>query len=304
MDSTSPASPVISPMRAAFMPPRRKRTILVLALCAVLLLAAWAGAWFLQRPTGMRHYLLLGRDQWGEHNDRGRTDVMLMVTLDFDGSRVLTTSFLRDTQITLPKGGQGKLNTLAQAYGDAAVADYVSETYGVAIDGVFSVNFTSMMRILDAVGGVTVTLSPAEVRYLRVNAGDYPPDFNLHEGDCLLNGAQAVAYMRCRKLDSDMGRVNRQANVLAALMQQVRHMGASKALGLVPTFAGTYTTDLPLADQLSLARDAFRLRYAPLSRHQIPSEGTFRYGSLEGSSVLVINQEKNAALFSQFLQGK
>lgn len=295
---------VHDPVIKAAAPRRRKRWVWIFVVCLLSVVLTAAGLWFSHRPTGMRHYLLLGRDQWGVTNDVGRTDVMMLVSLDYDRQGVLLTSFLRDTQITLPKGGKDRLNTLAQYYGDQALADYLTDTYGIDIAGTFSVNFTSMMHILDAVGGITVDLTAAEVRYLRKQAGDYGAEFTLREGPCKINGAQAVAYMRCRSLDNDMGRTMRQANVLQALMQQVRGMQSAQVIQLVPQLAGRYTTNVALTEQLALARDAFTLRNAELCRHQIPADGTFRYASLRGGSVLSMNEEKNKALFAAFLRGE
>lgn len=298
-------SPVVhDSVPIATIPRRRKRWGWILVTCTLIVALAGASLWLTSRPTGMGHYLLLGRDQWGVSNDLGRTDVMMLVSLDYDRQRVLLTSFLRDTQITLPKGGKDRLNTLAQYYGDQALASYLTETYGIDIAGVFSVNFTSMMHILDAVGGITVDLTAAEVRYLRKQAGDYGAEFTLHEGPCKINGAQAVAYMRCRALDNDMGRTMRQSNVLQALMKQARGMRSSQVVQLVPQLAGSYTTDMALTEQIALARDAFSLRNAELHRHQIPADGTFRYASLRGGSVLRMNEEKNKELFAAFLRGE
>ena len=302
----SPATPV-DPVSPAAAPPRRHKRRNLLIAAAVLLLAAALGfLWVSQRPTGMRHYLVLGRDGWGGRptaNAEGRTDAMMLITLDFDGQRVIATSLLRDTQVTMPGGGQNKLNTVASFYDDATLADYLSQTYSIDISGTFSANFSSMVGILDALDGVTVSLTSSELRYLRREAGDYP-GYPLHEGECLLNGAQALAYMRCRALDSDVGRTQRQTNVVRAVMNKATTLRASQLLSVVRGLYGSFATDVALTDLLGLARDAYTLRSAPLVRHQIPAEGTFRYGELRGGSVLIMNQEKNTALFEALLAGE
>jgi len=284
--------------------PKRFRRF-VLILLALLLLVAAAGATFLfaVRPTGIRHYLLVGKDSWnGLTPSEGRTDVMMLVTLDFEANRIFMTSFLRDTLVNMPRGGQNRLNTMAQRHGDDALRRYLEDTYNIRIDGMFGLNFWGAIRVVDALGGVTVDLTPAEVSYLRRT---FPsPKYTLHAGLCKLSGAQALEYMRCRKLDSDFGRTNRQANVMKALMQEMRGVSLDKALLLVPELGGFFATDLGLGEQLSLARDLYTLRNARVNHHQVPANGTFRYATLRGASVLKIDVEKNKSLLEAFWAGR
>ncbi len=282
-------------LRVAWLPENRKRTIRRALMLLGAALLVWLALWLLARPIGMRHYLVLGRDGWGIHQDDGRTDAMAVITLDYTGNRVLFTSFLRDTKIKLPQGGENRLNTLAQYHGDQALKAYLEQQYHIKISGVVSANFTAMVYILDALGGVTITITKQEANYLREHAGDYP-GYALHEGDCLLNGAQALAYMRCRMLDDDGGRVNRQSMVVQALMKS--RLSVGKVLRAVKQLSGSYATDLSLGEQLSLVRDAFSLRRAELVRFQIPAPNTFRYG---GDSMLVIDEEKNQQLYQKLL---
>lgn len=306
-----PSSPLDEILDSASQPPapRRKRgRRWVAAALALLLVAGVAAALNLGAgaPTGVRHYLLVGKDHWGEatSDDAGRTDVMLLITLDYDTPGLAMTSFLRDTLIDMPTGGQNRLNTLARKHGDAALREYVERTYGIGIEGMLSINFTGVVRVLDALGGVSVELTGAEAAYIRREVGDFAGEPPLHKGLCRLNGAQALSYMRCRKLDNDFGRANRQANVLSALMREAGDMTLGEALQAVPGIAACYSTDLSLGEQLELVRGAYALRAAPLRRHQIPAEGTYRYVTVKGASMLKINQEKNKALFDAFLAGE
>jgi len=277
----------------------------VLTLLALLLLIAVAGATFLfaVQPTGVRHYLLIGKDSWdGLTPSEGRTDVMMLVTLNFETNRIFMTSFLRDTLVITPRGGQDRLNTIAQRYGDDVLRKYLEDTYSIHIDGMFSLNFWGAIRVVDALGGVTVDLTSAEVSYLRRTFSG--PRYTLHTGLCKLSGAQALEYMRCRRLDNDFGRTNRQANVMKALMQEMRSVSLNKVLLLMPELGGFFSTDLSLGEQLALARDVYALRNASVNHHQVPASGTFRYTSFRGASVLKIDVAKNKNLLEAFWMGR
>jgi len=284
--------------------PKRIRRYAPFALLLLLLIVMviWI-ATLAVRPVGVQHYLFAGKDNWGglASAELGRADAILLITLDFDAKSVSMTSFLRDTMVDMPGGSKNRLNTLVRIHGDDALRTYIEETYAIDIAGMFSINFTGAVQVIDALGGVTVDLTRAEASYLRRAVGDYGAEYTLHEGPCRLNGAQALGYMRCRSLDSDFGRTNRQANVLNALMQEARGMSLGKVLRIVPEVTGCYTTDLSLGEQLKLARGLFALRAATLRRHQIPSEGTYSFTSVNGASMIKISAEKNKELFAAFL---
>ena len=120
----------------------------------------------------------------------------------------------------------------------------------------------------------------------------------------MLSGAQALEYMRCRKIDSDFGRTNRQANVMKALMQEMRGVALVKALLLVPKLGGFFSTDISLGKQLALTRDVYTLRNASVNYHQVPASGTFSYTTVRKASVLKIDVEKNKRLLEAFLAGR
>ena len=89
---------------------RRRRRIgtLLIVLLAVILAA---GIYLSLRPNGMAHYLLIGVDGWGVNTQgAGRSDVVMLATLDYDRNRVLLTSFARDSLVS-PEGGTCLLYT-------------------------------------------------------------------------------------------------------------------------------------------------------------------------------------------------
>lgn len=278
---------------------RKKWLLIVLAVLLVVLIA-FGISFFATRPTGQRNYLLLGYDGWGKiTTGQGRTDTMLMVTMDFDRNQWLLTSFQRDAQATAPSGTKVKMNTLAQR-GEEVLVAYIQDTYGVEINGVISTNFTGMVLLIDEIGGITVELTEQEAKHLRKTVGDYA-GFALHEGACRINGAQTLGYMRIRALDSDYGRTNRQANTMNAVKERAKQISLTQALSLLGNVQNLYATDLSLAEQAALVRDAYRLRSAPMQHQQIPAPGAYGYGELNGTSVLRFDEGKNRIILRDFL---
>ena len=226
----------------------------------------------------MAHYLLLGIDGWGLNVEgAGRSDVIMLASLDYDHNRVVITSFARDGLVR-PEGytRDVKINSLVRnTAGEQGLIDYIETTYGVPIDGYFVVNFSGAMEIIDVIGGVSVELTDSEVLYLRKKAGDY---------------------------DSDYGRQNRQANVLRAVMDELRDITPGKAIKLLERIARLYRTDLSGAQQIELVKNAVRLRRATLEKYSIPAQNAYSYGEAsDGTSGLKFNLEKHQALLREWL---
>lgn len=275
---------------------------LAVCLAAALLLALLApAAW--AAPKGMAHYLLVGVDGWGLSEEGGaRSDAIIVATLDYDADRVMLVSFARDALVQPSyRKGAVKLNAVVRSsQGDQALVDYIEETFNIPVSGYFLVNFSGAVDIINAIGGVEIELTGPEANYIRVDVGRYD-GYPLEEGRCLLNGAQALSYMRCRTLDNDFGRHSRQADVMRAAFRRLSQLSVLDALRLLDDLLGMYRTDMKVIDQVALVKDALSLRGAQLETHSIPVDGTYRFGrDGSGSSAIEFDLAANQALFWQW----
>jgi len=250
------------------------------------------------------HYLLVGVDGWGINEEgAARSDAIILVSLDYDRDAILLTSFARDS-IVKPSYRKGtvKINTLVRSSeGEHMLAEYLEEAFGLDIQGSFFINFSGTVDLINAIGGVKLRLSADEVDYIRHHAGDYY-GYPLSEGECRLNGAQALYYMRCRNLDNDFGRQGRQGKVLRAVMNELSGITPLRALGLLDDVLGMYRTDLSGGRQIELALRALKLLDADVAVRSLPAEGTYRYGEdSHGTSGLVFDLDRNRELFYKWL---
>ena len=184
---------------ADFRKKHKRLFVLLVALAALALLT------LLLHPRGTRTYLVLGMDNYGSLDETGRSDVMMLVQVDFTRSRIYATTFARDLMVMGEKGSDVKINTIVRRYDEEALVDAIERNFGVRPDGWFRVNFTSVIELVDALGGAEVELTAEEARYVTREAGRYP-DHPLAEGLCRLNGGQALVYARCRQMYNDFGR--------------------------------------------------------------------------------------------------
>ncbi|WP_257348278.1 LytR family transcriptional regulator [Pseudalkalibacillus decolorationis] len=155
--------------------------------------------------------LLMGVDE--RTGDRGRSDTMIVITVNPEDKSMYMFNIPRDTRTEIVgKGFDDKINH-AYAFGGTKMAVETVENFlEVPIDYYIKVNMQSFQDIVDAVGGVTVT-------------NDNPwksPERVYETGEIHLDGDEALGYVRMRKQDprGDLGRNERQREVIKAVINE------------------------------------------------------------------------------------
>ena len=126
-------------------------------------------------------------------------------------------------------------------------------------------------------------------------SGRYP-EYPLSEGVCHLNGAQALTYARCRKLDNDLGRGQRQSKLLSAMVDQTKRMTAANIIAVFNSLKHAWRSSLSLSEQTGLLFKALWLRGADVERISMPFEGQWKFGNVGDSSGVVADLEDNRTL--------
>ena len=146
---------------------------------------------------------------------------------------------MRDTYVYIPGRGENRINA-AYAFGGPALAiRTVNENYNMDIQKYVTVDFFSLEKIIDELGGVDIYVKDYEVKPLNgiirslnnLNKGKKCSPLIEKPGMHRLNGRQAVAYARIRKVgNSDFERTDRQRAVLKSLIKE----GSSMELWEIP----------------------------------------------------------------------
>ena len=155
--------------------------------------------------------LLLGVDE--RRNDSGRSDTMIVLSVNPQTQNTLMVSIPRDTYTQIVgKNIKDKINH-AYAFGGIEMSmDSVEKLLNIPIDYVAKVNMEGFEQVINTIGGVQVqNTSPFE-------EGDY----TFKKGEITLDGQAALAYVRMRKEDpeGDFGRQNRQKQVIQAIIEE------------------------------------------------------------------------------------
>ena len=191
--------------------------------------------------------LLVGEDTRGTKilEEGTRADSAIIVSVNIDTQQIVLTSILRDAWAYWEKekgnsesGQFGKINGAMSTVDINGYINCVESLYKIDIDQYAIVNFDSFEGIVDALGGVTIEMTDAEIneinsKPLRYNRVTIEKQFEGDKGKQKLNGKQALAYCRIRKLDSDNKRADRQKTCLIEIFNQSKDASKVKLIKIV-----------------------------------------------------------------------
>ncbi len=173
-------------------------------------------------------FILLGYDSVDEFAHR--SDTLMVGAVDFYARKVRIVSIPRDTLVHIPGRGFNRINA-AYALGHEDLTRRTVEQFtGVEIDYIVSVNYDGFVEVVDALGGVDMTVEHA------MHYDDRRGDVHIHfdPGDYHFDGQQALEYARFRHdATGDFGRIERQQNLIMALFSQAVQPSNWKSLANV-----------------------------------------------------------------------
>lgn len=210
-------------------------------------------------PTeGVQNIALFGLDT-RQNNDVGRSDAVIILSIDQVHNKIKMTSLARDSFVKIEGHGYSKL-THAWAFGKANLAvKTLNQNYGMNITDYAYINFYEFAKLIDYIGGVDVELNAGELDILN---NYYAPELNSLGITCPpvagtgvrhLTGAQALAHSRNRYTGSDIDRGNRQKIVLQAAYDQVKTTPATKLPTMISNVLSLCHTNLTSNEMLSIA---------------------------------------------------
>lgn len=262
---------------------------------------------------GMRNILLLGVDS-RTGSISGRTDTMILLSVDIEGNVIKMTSFLRDTYVSIPGKKNNRLNAAYVYGGFDLLAATFEENFGIRPDAYVAVNLSGLTRVIDELGGVYVDVNSKKID--RINAVIYwynKQVLNLNNlrdgyltkgGRQKLTGKQAEAWARYRYSESDMQRAERQRQLISIIFEEICKMSLSELVSFAMDNIDLVKTNLGISDIISLAPAVLAMRDAEIRELQIPVSGGYKSQTVSGMSVLVPNRQKNANALAEFLKAK
>jgi LCP family protein required for cell wall assembly len=263
----------------------------------------------------------------GQDRQTANADTMMLLHVPADGSRPTLVSFPRDSWVTIPGHGKGKINaaypdgyvaaknagrteTAAESAGIVLTIRAVHTLTGIYVDHYMQVNLLGFYRISKAIGGVRVCLKAAQNATTdRDEFGSGYSGINLPKGVSTISGVQALAFVRQRHglPHGDLDRIKRQQYFLKAAFHKVTSAGTLlnpfKLRDMLTAVGSSLLVD-PKLDLLDLARQFESLTSGRIQFATIPNNGAqMIYPDGVAASIVEVNRAAIPA-FVAGLQGK
>ena len=253
------------------LPPKRRSTkkkriwpYILFGVILIFVLAAIAGAFFAQSSlldrakrehkedllvaTDKATIMIMGVDE--RSDDVGRSDTLMVATIDPVKNETSLLSIPRDTRVAIPRYGYDKINA-AYAYGGENLTQRTVEDFlGIRIDHYIIINTHAFQKIVDAIGGIDIDVEK-RMYYEDPWDDDGGLIINLRPGLQHMDGKTAVTYVRYRDEDGDIGRVKRQQKFMRAIVDAVTTPAILPRLpGIISSVIDSVKTDLSVRQML------------------------------------------------------
>lgn len=182
-----------------------------------------------------------GIDTYGPISTVSRSDVNIIMTVNMNTHKILLTTTPRDAYVKIPGGGADQYDKLTHAgiYGVETSEQTLEDLYGIKIDYYARINFTSFLKLIDQLGGVTVHNDQAFTQ----------GKFDFPVGDIQMNSEQALGFVRERyNLDGgDNDRGKNQEKVISAILNKLASLkSVSNFTSIVNNLQDSVQTNMSL----------------------------------------------------------
>lgn len=261
----------------------------------------------------VHNILLIGHDS-GLRTNTGRSDAMILVSINKETEELIMTSLMRDSYVYIPGHGADRLNQAYMEGGASLLIETVEMNFDIRIDNYATIDVFAFMDVVDALGGVELTVSDEEVevmnRYItQLNKLEENPRMESvlsGAGTYHMNGIQTLAFCRVRYAgNADFERTERQREVLTILLNRFKECDLAELNEVLNVVLPNVTTDINQDTLLSLLTNAVvsYLNYE-LVQYRVPYDGSYTsFTPEEDKLVLSIDIEANSKYMIENIYG-
>ena len=260
-------------------------------------------------PNEWFNILLMGTDDRGS-SSKGRTDSMIVLSLNLSTYEAKLASIMRDTWVKIDGVGYNKINAANVFGGPELAIRTVNENFGLNIEKYVVVNMEGLGEIVDLAGGIDMDITKEEMEYINryvkahtYSSGSGSEQLSNYGENIHLNGNQALAYARIRIIDSDYIRTERQRTVLMQLARQMQTIDSDTLFKIVYEMLKYVDTNLNLGDIASLVMAGLNVDTTNIDELRLPVDGTFDSGIFDGVWCIKPNFSKNAEILYDYIYG-
>lgn len=269
----------------------------------------WGPNGSLRQDKNTVNILLVGEEKIND-GKRGRTDSIMIATMNVKQKAIKLTSLMRDMYVQIPGYSDNKLNSAYHTGGMPLLKETIQLNFDIELDGAVLVDFDGFESLIDKLGGVEITLTDSEASYLNsTNYISNPAYRNVRAGTQTLNGNQALGYsrVRYRKASSgeadDFGRTSRQRTLLNAIFEKYKSKNAAELVLLLNDILPLVTTDVQKSDIVGYVGTFVSLGTTKLDTLRIPIDHGYSPASIRGMDVLLPDMPANIDTLHTFIFG-
>lgn len=230
--------------------------------------------------------LLVGSDngaKGSEAGDHGRSDSMMVATINFKTKELKLTSFLRDMYVEIPGHGRNKLNAAYAFGGESLLYQTLAQNFNIKIDKFCVVDLAAFEKVINRIGGIELTLEKREAEYLNTTNYISKKKYrNVKVGKQTLNGNQALGYARVRHVfsnkygDEEFGRTGRQRAVMQATFQKMLQKNPLDLVDIAIDALGDVSTDMDATYIKKLILSVAQMGTTEIDQLRVPIENTYK----------------------------
>ena len=252
---------------------------------------------------------LFGVDSRNNSVGKGNNaDVIIICNIDQGSGEIKLVSVFRDTYLSV--SNNGLYNKINQAYflgGPEQAVEALNRNLDLQIDDFATFNWKAVVDAVNILGGVDVELSKAEFYYINAfitetveatGVGSYQLK---QAGPNHLDGVQAVAYARLRKMDTDFARTERQREIISLCFQKLKKADFSVVNNVMEVVFPQILSSVTMDDIIPAARNL--TKYTISDTMGFPAARSDANMGKKGACVIPQTLESNVTLLHQFLFG-
>lgn len=268
--------------------------------------------------------LLIGSDEaTNSFSNNANTDSIMIASINTKTSNMKLISIERGTGVPTSLTKFGKTNqyewisSIIQYGGPGLLEKTVETCFAIDIEGYVRINLQTFIQIVNSCNGVDINLTQKEADYInnKIPEGSYAVSHakelgisdkvqTVKTGTNHLNGETAVLYARCRYIDSDWGRIQRQRNVIQSAVFSAKNLSINELNLMLNNVLPLIQTNLTKAQISELLLQAPSLRGKTIEQMSLPESGTYSImQGLYGKNMYAVDFDKNARTLQDFIYG-
>ena len=263
-----------------------------------------------KRGSGYLNVALFGVDSRDNDLDKGtRSDTIMIASLNKKTMKVKIASIYRDTLSEQEDGTLNKINAAYSYGGPEGALSVLNKNLDMNIEHYVTVNFNSMIDVVDSVGGIDIDVQEDEMPYIcgyvqeiMKVTGKLSPGVT-EPGTQTLNGVQATAYARIRyTAGDDFKRAERQRAVLQKVVEKLQQASPAQLNKIIDKVFPEVSTNFTMTEILEYAKDAFDYELGETTG--FPFDKTTDTLGNVGSVVIPVTMESNVKQLHSFFYGE